>query len=173
MNLAELEKRRAELGNLLTETEKKHKGEIAEIVADIIAVKTAIGNAVGGMDLGLIALAESVIYVKGSYEKAGEDRARCIQAAINDLADDRKNLKREYFGTKDYDRWHGQTSNHPYMMGPRHGYVIFEIGLQKGFRAPHGRDLTPEEATAAIYYLHNLEKIQKSRNTAVAETVGP
>jgi len=44
-------------------------------------------------------------------------------------------------------------------MGPRHGSIIFEIGLTKEARQ---RDLSAEETDAAIYYLVNLERIQSA-----------
>ncbi len=59
-----------------------------------------------------------------------------------------------------YDRWYGQRSDHDYGMGPRHGSIIFRIGLVSDARH---RELTSAERDAAVYYLMNLEAIQAAK----------
>jgi len=118
-----------------------------------------------GIDIAKVKFAETFLYVHGQYERAGEARDVARQQAIRwfatqkPLRDPYDDLRREYFGTKSYDRWHGQSCNCSYGMGPRHGSIIFEIGLTKEARQ---RDLSAEETDAAIYYLVNLERIQSA-----------
>ncbi len=69
-------------------------------------------------------------------------------------------LHREYFGAKDYDHWVSQRCDCEYGMGPRHGHIVFAIGLRREVR---GHDLTPTRREAAVYYLVHLEAIQASR----------
>lgn len=111
-----------------------------------------------GLDLNTISLAESILAV-GKYSNGGDERASVIRDAIAWLAGTgvRGNLKIEYFGTKQYDRWYGQRSDHSYGYGPKHGSILFSVGLRDDARH---RELTQEERDAAIYYLMNLEKIQ-------------
>lgn len=111
-----------------------------------------------GLNLNIISLAESILAV-GKYANGGDERGSVIRDAIAWFAGTggRGNLKIEYFGTKQYDRWYGQRSDHGYGYSPKHGSIIFSVALRDDARH---RELTPEEREAAIYYLMNLEKIQ-------------
>lgn len=121
-----------------------------------------------GLDLDKIALAETVIYAT-TYDNGGEDRDSVVRDAIKKIAagipmgEEYCNLRTHSFGTKNYDRWQGQRSNHPYGMGPRHGWLCFQVGLWPDAR---DRDLTEAECDACIYYLLNLREIQHSKVSA-------
>lgn len=136
---------------------KRHTAELQGIDWEIAEAKRQRNLLAESIDPVKILLAEHVIYVRGTYEHAGEDRVACLEEAIRELAKGGGLLRTQYCGTKSYDRWRGQHSNHAYGMGPRHGSIIFEIGLQRPVRQ---RDLSTEEVDAAIYYLRNVERIQ-------------
>jgi len=76
--------------------------------------------------------------------------------AIQDLANDCLWLRDGYFGIKDYDRWRGQVFNGNYGYGPKHGYVVFSIGLHQP-----SEKLTSEQKEACIYYLYQLMENQE------------
>lgn len=151
----------AEMDASIAEASARHSA----MAARIARYKQDLGRASLGLDLDKIAEAETVLAVRGAFAKAGAERESARQDAIKWLAaqaggdpcSERLNLRAEYFGTKSYDRWHGQREDHAYGYGPRHGSTIFEIGLRNDARK---RDLTPAEVEAAIYYLLNLEAIQ-------------
>lgn len=114
-----------------------------------------------GFDEEKIALAEGVLRVYGKYAKAGEERDSVIKDAIAWLSGESvgyRGLAKEYFGTKDYDRWHGQRSDHAYGYGPSHGCIIFSVGLLPSARAGV---LSEAQKDAAIYYLMNIQAIQE------------
>lgn len=143
------------------------KKESARLMSAIAEHRTFMARTEAGLDLDKIRLAETVAYVT-DYSRGGDDRDYARQDAIKWFADVPvttriNNLRSTYFGTKNYDRWSGQRSDHSYGMGPRHGSTCFEIGLREDAR---NRDLTAEEREAAIYYLVNIEVIQKSRVSA-------
>lgn len=115
-----------------------------------------------GLDENKVRLAEHVIEVRGAVERNNEG---CLGDAINDLANGTPRLRREYFGVKNYDRFVGQRCDCSYGMGPKHGHIVFEIGLTQEARK---RDLTEEEANAAIYYLVHLKAIQEAAKAATA-----
>jgi hypothetical protein len=147
---------------------EKAKREDARLLGLYQAERTAILQVEAALDPEKIALAETVIQVHGLFEKAGEDRESARTAAVHWIATGEggyRGLKSEFFGTKDYDRWHGQRSDHEYGYGPKHGSVIFCIGLVTEARK---RDLTEPEKEAAIYYLLNLTAIQKAQQEAKA-----
>ena len=167
--LVAAERRRLQLTKQLADERERHKAAIAGLQAQIAAAEAQIRLHTLSLDVEKIALAESVIYVRGSYAEAGTDRAGELEGAIADLVAGCPNLRTEYFGTKDYDRWHGQASRHTYGYGPKHGSIIFAIGLTKAVRdcfKVAGYAIKEESVDAAVYYLRNLEKIQQARREA-------
>lgn len=132
-----------------------------------------IGIVLGGMDAEKIDLGLSVLEIYGTYTGGGDDRASVIRDAVHWLATGKSKayagLDREYYGTKRYDRWYGQRSDHQPGMGPSHGSIIFSVGLKRA-RVPDRREferaLSLEEREAAIYTLLNLERIESARAAA-------
>ncbi len=163
-SIAELERRKAEILSSIANAKKRHEEELIGFGSELRQTQEGIEVRLAGLDPEIILHAEHVIYVRGSYAKAGEDRAPQREAAIQDLLKGAPQMHREYFGTKSYDRWHGQACDCSYGMGPRHGSIIFEIGLTREART---RDLTEEEINAAVYYLRSLEKIQTAKQAAI------
>lgn len=118
-----------------------------------------IGN---GLDLDKINLVETFMKV-GNFSKGGADRESVVSDAIKWFAMgtfNSRDLMKDYFATKNYDGWLGQREDHRYGYGPRHGYIVFSIGLSEDVRNGK-RTLTDSEKEAAIYYLLNLVKIQE------------
>ena len=149
---AHLEASKAEEARLRGEI--RHRAEILDMSAS-------------GIDLEKVALAKTIVYVRGTYARGGDERASVIADAVKQLATGAPiravygDLWRVAFGTKSYDRWHGQRTDCEYGLGPRHGSIIFQVGLVEGVRNNRTHsDLTPEEIEAAIYYLTNLERVQ-------------
>lgn len=165
MKLAELERKRVSLNTLINAENDRHKKQLYELKNELSETKRLIAASAEGIDLDTLKLAESVIEVRGTYDKAGDDRARALQKAIDDLANGATSLKKSYVGTKQYAHWHGQLVEHSYGMGPSHGSVIFSIGIR---RSELGRDLTEVEIEASLYYLRNLQRIQKASAQAAA-----
>ena len=114
------------------------------------------------IDIGKVQLAETIIYVT-KYTGDGE-QGGCIVDAIKQFSLGKpleyKNLWKEFFGTKDYDRWSSQRSDHTYGYGPRHGSTNFKVAIRTSKKQS---DLTPEEVEAVIYYLTNIKNIQAAR----------
>lgn len=102
-------------------------------------------------------------YVRASTDftkPAVDKRVFLIGVAVNDVATAADQMKRRYFGLKDYDQWSHQREDHEYGMGPRHGSIVFRIGLTDEARKEPG--LTMQQRDDAIYYLRNLERIQRA-----------
>lgn len=149
------------------EAAAKQRGELA---SKVTAIKEAIGLQSASLDEAKIATAETLISISGLYSDGGTDRASCVADAIKQLATGAalgpyKDLWHNYFGTKRYDGWYGQRSDHPYGYGPKHGSIIFRVGVKDGLRKAQA-DLTADEVEACIYYLSNLERIQQTRIAA-------
>lgn len=152
------------------ETSAKRRGdELRRKIQDLDLVAEAVGD---GLDLAKIEAARKVIEVRGRYEHAGTDRRSVITDAIKQLVTGEPirayygDLWRVAFGTKNYDRWSGQRSDHEYGYGPRHGSTVFSVGLASDVRKRDPRELTPDEVEAAVYYLTNLERFQAAESKA-------
>lgn len=143
--------------------EKSAAIEKAGLEANIQKCRTKIAQEAVGLNLEAIELAEKFLIVS-KYSSGGDERNSARQDAIKWFATGQagyRGLKYEYFGTKSYARWYGQRCDCEYGYGPRHGSIIFKIGLREDARS---RDLTDAEKDAAIYYLMNIEKIQMAKD---------
>ena len=145
----------------IEEEKWRHENEMRVLNAAKTAATEIRIAATAGMDTAQLQLAETVLYVKGDFGHGDDYLA--VQEAIKDIAEGCTLLRQEYIATKNYGRWYHQGTGHPYGFGPKHGYVVFEIGLVPAAR---NRKLTPAEADAAIYYLSNLFKVYEARKAA-------
>lgn len=143
------------------------KAEENRIRADIRERYLILEASKDGIDLAKVALAKTVVFTRGTYANGGDDRASVVEDAIAQLATGEPirpgygDLWRVAFGTKTYSGWYGQRSDHEYGFGPRHGFIIFQVGLVDEVRKNRAHtDLTPDEIEAAVYYLTNLERVQ-------------
>ncbi|MEE3504877.1 hypothetical protein QN399_01120 [Pseudomonas sp. 10C3] len=165
MKIADLEKTRISLTKSISDELARHKATSDGFKAELTETNRLISASADGIDLDALKLAESVLEVRGSYDKAGDDRSRALQKAIDDLATGAQSLRKAYVGTKSYAHWHGQFIECSYGMGPSHGSVIFSIGIR---RSQLGRDLTEPEIEAALYYLRSLQRIQSAETPKAA-----
>lgn len=165
--IADYERRKNELRTERAEAEKTHKAKLDGINSEMILAQTEIERQLANLDSGLILHAEHIIYA-GNFKKAGDDRFKCLEEAIQRILAGGGAMFHEYSGTKSYDRWNGQHSNHSYGMGPRHGSIIFQIGFTRPVRSREEKKLTEEEINACVYYLRNLERIQEAAEKAKA-----
>lgn len=144
------------------------KAEFFRLNSNFVALQTKLNQLGSGLNADKVALGQSVIFVRGVYAKAGQDRASVIADAVQWLATGKSNAYRgldvESYGTKNYDGWAGQRSDHSRGMGPRHGSIVFQVGLTK-----QDRVLSVKETEAAIYYLLNLEKVQAAALAAAVQ----
>lgn len=172
MNLAEAVNLQTEARAELEALRKATKAEEDRLQTLITKAGEVLMMSASGLDLSKIEIAERIITVT-DYSRGGDARASCIQDAMKQFASGAalsscKDLWRYYFGTKAYDRWHGQREDHEYGFGPRHGSTIFSVRLTADARSKKQSDLTAEEVEAVLHYLTNIEKIQASRRAVAA-----
>ncbi len=150
----------------IRDAEREFAGRITSLMAQLTEAKTAYGASAAGLDDGRIQIAKPLIYRRGWYDGSGEQKS-CVQDFIHWLVTGESctDPRNEYFGTKNYDRWYSQRSDHPYGMGPRHGSTNFAIGLAREARE---RDLTDTEREALAYYLENIAGIDAISRKASA-----
>jgi len=154
----ELEKSISEKKNEIKTKTKEYKETLESMNAELKTLEDELKMRYEGIQPDYIKIAREVLYVDG-IEHLGEGETRsCVSDAVQDILDGFKKLKREYFGAKNYDRWVGQRSDHEYGYGPRHGSIIFKIGLTTEYRNAV-EQITEEQINACLYYLRNLDKL--------------
>lgn len=147
----------------------RHEAELKRI-DDAIAEATSHRDLVlAGATLDIVAVAESLIEVRGREHVREGEGPRAVADAIRDLAAGATKLRHTKIATKHYDRWHGQREDGTYGSAPRHGYELLSIGLTEPYRNRHVHDpekrrmvpvdglpISEAQTDAAIAYLHAL-----------------
>ena len=142
---------------------KDHQDAIRRLDEALGDLATREATLIAGMNLERIDLAKTVLEVSGRADQCrpSDDgrnkstRKLAIQDAINHIAAGDGYLKTHYVGVKNYDRFGDQREDHKYFLGPRHGGIVFSIGLKADARQ---RDLTADEIEAALYWLSVLHE---------------
>ena len=131
-----------------------------------------------GIDLDRLDRGHAVIAVRGRLSTvvhgfdSDQDRSGIRQSAVaaarNDLAGGAQKLRKVYFGVKNYDRFGDQREDHQYGYGPKHGSIVFSIGLQRerAERLNDGDELTPDEIEDALYVLATLDIAERAETEA-------
>lgn len=163
--LAQNVKRIAELrAELLAHREASSRRE-REITNEMNECAKRLSLLNAGLDTQKVAIARAVIDV-GDYSRRGEDGNGARLDAIDEIAKGGGRLWAETFGVKNYAHWCGQRSDHTYGYCPKHGSVVFGIGLLRTVRLRNPQTLTDAEIEAALYLLINLEQIQSLERSA-------
>lgn len=89
-------------------------------------------------------------------------RAAMIEEAKRDLAAGAPHMRSAYFGIKNYAHFGDQRADGKYHLGPKHGNIVFRIGLTSA-RRQNATLLSPEEIEDAIYTLVNLHVLAEAR----------
>lgn len=142
-----------------------HRAEEARLEMEIAELEAQRAHAAAGTSEEERRLARELIEVRINehlpFEQICDERV--IQEAVEDIAGNCLTLRSEYFARRHYEaNTHRETFR--YGMGPRHGNVVFSIGLTEGARAflhrwgrlPLGVDGDVQEA--AVRYLLGLRE---------------
>lgn len=161
--------RTALVANLAAMRENFKRDETA-LKGRIAGCDEIIAQAGAGLDPVKIALARTVIAIRGSYARGGAERGGAVADAIQWLATGTspayKGLDKISYGTKNYDAWSGQRSDHEYGMGPRHGSICFAIELLPDARRTHWSEINEALREAAIYLLANIAAVEAAKPVA-------
>lgn len=173
MNLTQKIKMIATLRANLTVHEADAKAKSEGLRHQIGAIQREIEIDGAMLDLVKIDLAKTVMFVRGRFSNAGEDRESVVADAVHQIATGERRgyrgLDFEAFGTKSYDRWHGQRCDCGPGMGPRHGTIIFQVGLRRDVQVRGGlATVSDEEREACVYFLTHLEAVQDAETRASA-----
>lgn len=157
MKLHEIIARKIELNRQQSILTKEYQETLKTITTEYDSLERLEKAAMNDLNIDYIQIAESVMYVHGNPYGLTDDRGFIADAAISDIANGCKKLKKEYFGNKVYSGYY-QRCDCEYGYGPSHGGIRDEIGLKSDVRK---RELTSDEKDACIYYLKNYTKINE------------
>ena len=90
----------------------------------------------------------------------GATRSKIVEDAKVELAGGGGKLWEQYLGAKNYDGFGDQREDHRYGYGPRHGSIVFSVGLAPEVRARGVAFLQSEEIEDALYLLAALPTIE-------------
>lgn len=132
-----------------------YKSESDRIQKAIAQLGAQLDLEKAGIDSDKVQLGLSVIEISPAKELVDTQKA-LIQDAISDLATGAPRLQKEYFGLKNYAHWTHQREHHSYGSGPKHGSIVFRVGLKSPRTAP-----SPDQIEAALYVLLNADHVCK------------
>ena len=146
----------------IAQHDKEADAKRGQLMKCLNLVTRDIEAAKAGLDIDRIKRGLEVLSIEGHYGTGIGDRPSVIHDAVDWLATGKcksvhRSLLTERFGVKNFDGYTGQRSDHPKGYGPRHGHIVFSVGL----RDPK-RQLTQEEIDDAIYLLLNIEAWEKT-----------
>lgn len=172
MNTLEKHRRLIDLNGQIKTHKKQYEETHDRLAMEKNNLLQSIALEQEGFDLGKIEIAKTIVHIRGSFAKGGKERGSVIQDAIKQFATGEpvgRGLWTEYFGTKNYDRWSGQRSNHEYGYGPKHGSTVFAVEINSNIRMSTPQsELTERQIEAVVYFLTHLERIEAANLNAVA-----
>lgn len=173
MNLSEIIRERVAINSSIETRQKDFMAWLEQQRQRLTVLAHDESLLAAGVDAERIEHGLHVIYVHGDYSKPvtgrgyteSDRRSTLVADAKADLAHGAPKLKRGYFGVKNYSGFGDQREDHDYGLGPRHGSIVFSIGLTQAARKD---ELTQERIEDALYVLANLDHLNKAREQSAA-----
>lgn len=160
--IKELELRKRQVQAEISNANKCHQDKIKALEWEEREAQTQINMICSGLDVEKILHAEHILQVSGAFKDAGSDKDIVLKRSVDQIIEGGGSLFREYMGTKNYDRFSGQFISCSYGCGPRHGSVVFQVGLMPAIRN-NGVTLDDSQIECCLYYLNNIGRIQESK----------
>jgi hypothetical protein len=139
---------------------ERHYIAAETITRKIVKTQREKGIYLKGIDLEKIKIAESVLHVRGLKN---DFDINLTHKAIRGIALGDGEIQKKYYGVKDYAGYTHQGSDCEYGYDPRHGEIVFSIGLRN---PPH--EFTSEEIECCLYYL-NIILETEGRKTIIGK----
>jgi hypothetical protein len=150
MTLREVETELIRLSGELETENKRHTEAVKSYKQQIAEAERQKSMLLKGIDIEKIHTAEKVLWIRGLRDENNFD-SDCVRRAIQGIASGDQKIKREYYGVKNYDQFYHQAEDYEYGYGPKHGTIVFSIGL----RNPK-HDLTDDDVECCLYLLNLL-----------------
>ena len=155
MMLQDIQKQIYEVEEQQELIKKEYETKLLENKTTLINLYKQLKLVLCGADIEKVKVAQSILEVKGLRRIGDGDTVSKINDAIKDIASGFVKIRKEYFGCKDYECFLCQGCNCEYGYSPKHGSIVFKIGLKQDKR---NAEFTLEEIEACLYYLYNLQR---------------
>ena len=156
MKLTDLHKQKIQVNESLQQLDKDYKKQKTELEKQLKELSQKINLESKGISVDRIQSALTLLSIRGEYKQT-EKRDEVVESSVKDLLNGSKHLKEKYFGVKIYSGFGEQREDHKYGYGPRHGNIVFAIGLKVT-----DRELTDSEVEDCLYLLTNIEEYTNS-----------
>ncbi len=167
--LADTIRRKTELTKERDELLESTSKRVSCIDAELKDLKGREAALILGIDMERIDRAKKIIYVQGRVlgvrhgmrpdENRNNVRGKAVEDAKHDLCNACPKMYGAYIGVKNYDSFGDQREDHNYGMAPRHGHIVFQIGLTKEART---NKVCGNEAEDALYFLSVLPEYERA-----------
>ena len=158
MKLLELEREMSELQKQKQAVEAEYKKQLSVLQNRIMYVESKIQAETEGIDTNIIEKAKEVFYFENAKSIEGGETSAALLSLKKDIVnDDCALLREQYIGCKNYDGFYKQSISCAYGMGPRHGYVVWSIGIQDRGNA----EVKNEHKEAMLYIIALLNDKNK------------
>ena len=152
-SIFDLSKEITRLDARIVKVTKEKDSTIRALQAMRAKMQETLDNHLRGVDADKMDLGATCVYVRGN--PISPQRKGVIKNAITDLLNTKgANLKKTYFGMKNYEGFGDQGCDCEYGMGPTYGSIVFEVGITPEYRK---KDIPDALLEAAIYYLANYK----------------
>jgi hypothetical protein len=162
-NLLEVESTINQTKQEISNEKKRHEDEMGKFNKKLEYYNHIKSMLMNNIDANKVENAKKFIRTEGVRNHFDGDASSQLAKAKQDVIDDFKILRREYIACKNYDRFIGQGLECQYGYGPRHGYVVFRIGLWDTDAV-----ISDEDKCDILYYLNLLDN-KETRDKVLQE----
>jgi len=153
MSLRTIEISLQELNHELDLENRSHNNKVNEIISKISILEREKNIVLGGYNLNLLSVAEENLVVEGIQKYYDQENVvSCLNDAIRDISNGVVFLRKQFFGCKNYSQFICQRCDCEYGYGPKHGDIVFSIGLKN-----KNEKFTENEIESMLYYLNMLK----------------
>lgn len=155
----ELEKQIADKKQEVQSVKSEFESTLKGLNKELTTLQDELRMKYEGIQTDYITIAKQILTIEGVKYYGDGETVKCVEDAVQDILGGFEKLRREYFGCKNYDRWHCQRHDCEYGLGPTHGSITFRVALNKNYRT-NPEQITEEQVNACLYYLRSLSKIK-------------
>lgn len=181
--LQKIVERRAVLGKQRKTKINEHRAYLERIDGELAALDVTEKQLLAGIDVARTERARGIVKIIGDISKSRTAwnanqasnnqsimRHDLAREASEDVAAGCAKIHHRYFGVKNYSHFGDQREDHQYGYGPKHGHIVFAIGLtnEARERLDKGEKLSPQETEDALYLIASLPRIAEALATEVA-----
>lgn len=160
MKMSEIVTAIAEVNSQIESAAKTHEENLKNLNMRLVQLRERLNYSKASLDQEKVRSGLSVVSITGRL--SSQVRRDAVGDAINALASGGNVLKKRFIGVKNYSSFGDQRCDCEYGFGPKHGHIVFKVGLTTDCR----QVITGDQVEAAIYVLLNIDEVLKAEELA-------